>query len=149
MGHQDCSMNNLTKLPRYPDGRISSYGLLLLAMIFSIEPLHAETPINTAETGIRGTIMLSPMRPGPAVQGQKNEAPFSASFHVLDVDDKAVAHFESDKNGFFTVLLPPGKYTIIADASVPNPLIRRQRKTVTVPEDGFADITLKFDSGMR
>ncbi len=142
-------MNSLTKMPRYPRGRISSYGLLLLATIFSVGPLHAETPVSDAETGIRGKVVMGPTRPGPAVQGQEYEAPFSASFHVLDVDDKAVARFESDENGRFTVLLPPGKYTIVPDASIPNPLIRRQRKTVTVPEDGFTDVALKFDSGMR
>jgi len=142
-------MNSLTKIPRYPCGRISSYGLLLLVTIFSTGPLHAETPLSAAETGIRGKVVMGPTRPGPAVQGQEFEAPFSASFDVLDVDDKAVAHFVSDENGGFTVLLPPGKYTIVADASVTNLLIRRQRKTVTVSEDGFADVVLKFDSGMR
>jgi hypothetical protein len=149
MDHQDCSMNSLTKMPRYPRGRILSYGLLLLVTIFSIGPLHAETPVSAAETGIRGKVMMGPTRPGPAVQGQEYEAPFSASFHVLDVDDKAVAHFESDENGCFTVLLPPGDYTIVPDASAPFPHTRRQRKTVTVPEDGFADVIFRFDTGMR
>ena len=80
--------------------------------------------------------------------GQSNEAPFRATFHVLS-SDKVVAHFESDDKGNFRVVLLPGDYTIVPDASAPFPHARRQRKTVTVPEDGFADVILRFDTGMR
>jgi hypothetical protein len=142
-------MNSLTKMPRHPGTRISSYGLLLLATILSAAPLHADTPVNADETGIKGTVLMGPVRPGPVMAGQSDEAPFRASFHVLDVDNKSVTRFESDENGCFTVLLPPGEYTIVPDASAPFPHTRRQRKTVTVPEDGYADVVLRFDTGMR
>ena len=142
-------MDDLTKTPRHPGGRISSYVLLLLATILSVGPAHANTPVSADETVIKGTVLMGPVRPGPAMAGQSDEAPFRALFHVLDVDDKAVAQVESDENGHFTVLLPPGEYTIVPDASAPFPHVRRQRKTVTVPEDGFADVILRFDTGMR
>ena len=57
--------------------------------------------------------------------------------------------FESDKNGCFKVLLPPGEYMIVPDGSAPIPYPKQQKKEVTVPEDGFADVTLRFDTGMR
>ncbi len=142
-------MNALTKTPRHPGGRISSYVLLLLATVLSVGPLHANTPVSADETGIEGTVLMGPIRPGPAMVGQSDEAPFRATFHVLDVENKAVTRFKSDENGCFTVLLPPGEYTIVPDASAPFPHTRRQRKTVTVPEDGFADVILRFDTGMR
>ena len=142
-------MDALTKTPRQTGGRISSYVLLLVATILSVGPPHANTPVSADETGIKGTVLMGPTRPGPAMVGQSNEAPFRATFHVLDVDNKAVTSFKSDENGFFTVLLPPGEYTIVPDASAPFPHTRRQRKTVTVPEDGFADVILRFDTGMR
>ena len=142
-------MNSQTKTPRHPGGRISSYGLLLLATIFSVGPLHADTPVSAAETGIKGTVLMGPVRPGPAMAGQSHEAPFRASFQVLDGENKLVMSFTSDENGRFMILLPPGEYTIIPDSSAPIWRARHQKKTVTVPEGGFAGIILKFDTGMR
>jgi len=142
-------MNSLTKTPRHPGRRISSYVQLLLATIVSAGPLHADSPVSADETGVKGTVLMGPIRPGPVIAGQSHEAPFRASFHVLDVDNKSVAQFKSDDNGCFTVLLAPGEYTIVPDASAPILRARHQRKTVTVPEEGFADVTLRFDTGMR
>ena len=139
-------------MPRYLFGRISNPGLLfllLLAALSWLDPLYADTPESATETGIKGRVVMAPARPGPAIEGQGNEAPFRGIFQVLDVNEKSVTHFESDEDGQFTVVLPPGNYTIVPDAAVPNPLMRRQKKTVTVPEDGFADVVLKFDTGMR
>jgi hypothetical protein len=70
-------------------------------------------------------------------------------FQVLDAESKLVTRFKSDENGNFTVPLPPGNYTIVPDKSAPFPYPGQQRKTVKVPEDGFADVVLRFDSGMR
>ena len=81
--------------------------------------------------------------------GQSHEAPFRASFQVLDGENKLVMSFTSDENGRFMILLPPGEYTIVPDASAPILRARHQRKTVTVPADGFTDVILKFDTGMR
>ena len=65
------------------------------------------------------------------------------------VDERQVAQFKSDKRGNFEVLLPAGNYTIVPDKSTPIPAPQSQTKTVTVPEDGFAVVTLRFDTGMR
>ena len=108
----------------------------------------AAMPINAAETGIRGTVLWGPVKPGPSRFGKSNEAPFKATFHVF-FSDKEVASFKSDKRGSFEVLLVPGEYTIVPDKSTPMPVPRSQKKSVTVPEDGFAEITLHFDTGMR
>ena len=137
---------------RYLCGRISSLGLLFLLVLATLswlDPVYADTPESATETGIKGRVVMAPAHPGPAIEGQSNEAPFRGSFQVLDVNDTSVTQFESDENGHFAVVLPPGKYTIVPDASVPNPIMRRQRRTVTVPEDGFAEVVLKFDTGMR
>jgi hypothetical protein len=105
-------------------------------------------PVNAAETGIRGTVLWGPVKPGPARLGQSDEEPFRATFHVLDSEHE-VARFESDGKGNFEVSLPAGDYTIVPDKSTPIPTPQSQTKTVTVPEDGFALVTLRFDTGMR
>jgi len=105
-------------------------------------------PVNATETGIRGTVMWGPVTPGPARPGQSDDEPLSASFIVFAADRK-VASFRSDKDGNFELLLPAGDYTIVPDASTPIRTPQSQAKSVTVPLDGFAEVTLTFDTGMR
>ena len=80
--------------------------------------------------------------------GKPDEAPFRAYFHVLDWE-REVARFESDEKGRFEVPLGPGEYTIVPDKSAPILFPHQQKKAVTVPEEGFAEVTLRFDTGMR
>ena len=120
----------------------------LLAVICITCGLLATMPVNAAETGLRGTVLWGPVEPGPARVGQSDEAPFSATFIVFAAELK-VAQFKSGKKGNFEVRLPAGDYTIIPDKSTPIPAPQSQKKTVTVPADGFAEVTLRFDTGMR
>ena len=60
-----------------------------------------------------------------------------------------MARFKSDDKGYFEVPLPAGVYTIVPDKSTPIPFPGQQKKTVTVPEDGFTVVTLRFDTGMK
>jgi len=121
---------------------------ILLAAICLAACLHADMPVNAAETGIRGTVLWGPVKPGPSRLGQSDEEPVQATFLVLGAGGK-VTHFKSDAKGIFEVLLPAGEYTIVPDQSTPIPGPGRQKTTVTVPEDGFADVTIRLDTGMR
>ena len=120
----------------------------LLAVICLSGGLFAAMPVIAAETGIRGAALWGPIKPGPTRVGQSDEAPFRATFIVL-VAERQVVRFKSDKKGKFEVLLPAGDYTIVPDKSTPIPAPQSQAKTVSVPEDGFAVVTLRFDTGMR
>ena len=128
--------------------RIHNASPFLLAVVCLTGGLFAALPVSAAEAGIRGTVLWGPINPGPTRVGQSDEAPFRATFIVL-VDERQVARFKSDKKGNFEVLLPAGDYTIVPDKSTPIPAPQSQAKTVTVPEDGFAVVTLRFDTGMR
>ena len=141
-------MSRARSNPTTPSGRISSYVAFIVSAMFLVGSPLATTPAIADETGIKGRVLRGPTVPGPTTVGESDEAPFRASFYVLDCKEK-VARFESDENGSFKVLLPPGEYTIVPDASAPILFPDRQTKEVTVPEDGFADVTLKFDTGMR
>ena len=101
------------------------------------------------ETGVQGQVLRGPVVPGPVTEGQADEEPFSASFHVLDGRKVETAQFRSDKEGRFRVVLAPGEYTIIPDASAPILFPTRQTKTVRAPAEGFAEVVLRFDTGIR
>jgi hypothetical protein len=142
-------MCTATSAPTTAALRIFSYGPFVLSAMCWVGLLHAGTPAIADESGIKGKVLRGPAYPGPEIEGEPNEAPFRAAFHVLDSEEDKVARFESDEEGRFKVLLPPGRYTIVPDRSAPIPFPQRQKKEVTVPKDGFADVTLTFETGMR
>ena len=130
------------------NSRIHNPFLFLLTAICLVSGLFTVMPVSAAETGVRGTVLWGPVKPGPARVGQSDEAPFRATFIVFAAG-REVARFKSDKSGKFEVLLPAGGYTIVPDTSTPIPAPQSQIKSVTVPTNGFAEVTLRFDTGMR
>ena len=124
-----------------------SFSFLLVAICL-VSGLLTVMPLSAAETGLRGTVLWGPVKPGPARVGQSDEAPFRATFNVFAAG-RQVAQFKSDKSSKFEVPLPAGDYVIVPDKSTPIPAPQSQIKTVTVPADGLAEITLRFDTGMK
>lgn len=141
-------MKRITLAPSRPDQGLNQRFLLLLAAICVIFSLCTTVTAFACETGIRGTVLWGPVRPGPSKVGQTDEAPLRASFAVFDGDRK-VAEFESDRSGHFEVSLPPGDYTIVPGRKTPIPNAERQKTEVTVPENGFAVVGISLDTGMR
>lgn len=122
--------------------------LFLLMTMCVVGSLVAAGPVYAGDTGVRGTVVWGPIKPGPEKLGQDDEAPLKASFTVHGAEGK-VGKFESDRNGAFEVSLPPGEYTIVPDNKTPVPMAEKQTTRVTVPEDGFAVVTIRLDTGMR
>jgi hypothetical protein len=111
--------------------------------------LTVALPACAQETGIRGTVVRGPVKPGPSRMGDEtDEAPLSATFTVHR-NDREVTRFRSAADGSFTVSLPPGDYTIVPEKDTPVPYATRQTTQVTVPEGAFADITIRLDTGMK
>lgn len=127
-------------------GRIVFLLVATCAAVFS--PVASVPSYASETTGIRGTVIWGPTMPGPTSPGQGDEAPLAASFVVRGADHK-VARFTSDAEGRFEVALPAGDYTIVPDKSTPIPYAEKQTTQVTVPEDEFAVITIRLDTGMR
>ena len=105
-------------------------------------------PLSADQSGVKGTALWGPVKPGPVRAGYSDEAPLSAAFEVRQ-GGKVVARFKSDKAGRFEVLLPPGEYVITPAPGTPIPAPHSQDTNVTVPADGFAEVTLRLDTGMR
>jgi len=138
-----CSHSEASGLPgEKPFSHVSIFCVFFAALL-----MQMAMPVNAVETGIRGTVLWGPVRPGPERLGQSDEAPLSAHFVVLAAGCE-VARFKSDPKGNFEVVLPPGDYTIVADKSTPIIGPQRKKKKVTVPADRFIEVTLRFDTGM-
>ncbi len=120
--------------------------VLLFAISFAA---CAATPVRPGETGLRGLVLRGPVAPGPEVEGRANEEPFRALFHVYEGGDVEVARFESGDDGRFEVALAPRDYEVVPDESAPLFRASRQRRPVAVPDYGFDEVTLRFDTGLR
>src|SRR6266513_443586 len=95
---------------------ISIVGATLIAL-FSMTAL-ATPPPDTS--GIEGTIVVSPSRPGPIRKDEEpSVAPVRNTQFVVKAGDATVKTFATDDEGRFQIALPPGHYIIVRDGAVP------------------------------
>ena len=99
-------------------------------------------------TGLEGTVYRGPINP-VEMEGQVNDAPFSALFNVFNLNDKYIKSFSSNADGKFNVMLAPGDYKIIPDKSAPIMGAEFQVKEVTLDPAGITKLDLFFDTGIR
>jgi hypothetical protein len=105
---------------------------------------------SSIQTGIRGTATAGPVCPVERVPPDAGCAPRPVVGAVVDVRDaggKQVAQAKTGPDGTFLVVVPPGTYTVTAEATTgimhaPGP----QSVTVT---DGVALVDLVYDTGIR
>ncbi|GEM_PF-1056815 len=99
-------------------------------------------------TGLEGIVYRGPINP-VEMEGQVNDAPFSALFRVYNLKNKLITSFSSNAAGEFMVMLAPGNYKIIPDNSAPIMGAEFQVKEITVNEIGMTNLDLYFDTGIR
>ena len=107
----------------------------------------AETP-PPGTSGIEGTIVVSPTRPGPIRKEEgPSVAPVRNAQFAVKAGDATVKTFMTDGEGRFQVALPPGHYVIVREG-VP-PRIGRWRFEADVVGDQVTKVNWTADSGMR
>ena len=124
---------------------ISIVGATLVAL-FSITAV-AETP-PPGTSGIGGTIVVSPTRPGPIRKDEERSvAPVRNAQFAIKVGDSTVKTFTTDDEGRFQVALPPGHYVIMREGAPPR--IGRWRFETDVVAGQITKVKWTADSGMR
>lgn len=102
----------------------------------------------SSTSGLTGVVMRGPVTPVCRVD-VPCDAPFSATFNV-ERSGRRITQFQSDAAGQFTVLLPPGTYTVVANTDAPIISPSLQAKSVTVADNGMLTVVrLMFDTGIR
>ena len=64
------------------------------------------------ESGIEGTITISPARAGPVREGEPTSMPLANVAFVVENNQGEVASFTTDEKGHFRVSLPQGHYKV-------------------------------------
>ena len=100
------------------------------------------------QSGLEGTVFRGPIHP-VAIPGQVNDEPFSALFHVVDMEQQAVASFQSEEDGTFLVNLAPGAYLVLPDEGAPLMNPTYQSKDVIVEPGKVTKQDMYFDTGIR
>jgi hypothetical protein len=110
--------------------------------------LQAAKAISDAysDTGVVGQVIIRPVRPH-ATAGVPNWKPYQTTIQVLDPSGRPLTTFQSDADGNFRVVLPPGTYVLRPQSSGPYP--RASEQTVVVSPAGFTSVRIIYQSGIR
>jgi len=128
-----------------PQAHLSIIGATLIALL-SVTAV-AETPAP-GTSGIEGTILVSPSRPGPIRKDEgPSVAPVRNAQFVVKAGDATVKTLTTDGEGRFQVALPPGHYVILRED--PGARIGRWRFEADVVAGQMTRVNWTADSGMR
>jgi Prealbumin-like fold domain len=124
---------------------LSSIAATLVALVCMTAVAETPSP-NTS--GIEGTIVVSPIRPGPIRKDEEpTVAPVSNAQFVVKAGDATVKAFTTDAEGRFQVALPPGHYVILREG--PGSRVGRWRFEADVVAGQVTKVNWTADSGMR
>ena len=124
---------------------VSSIAATLIAL--ACMTAVAETPAP-GMSGIEGTIVVSPTRPGPIRKDEElSVAPVSNAQFVVKAGDATVKTFTTDGDGRFQVGLPPGHYVILREGAAPR--VGSWRFEADVIAGQMTKVNWTADSGMR
>ena len=112
-------------------------------------PATPSAPASSlGESGVQGQVTVGPACPGPVrAENPCPDRPYQATIIVLDQENKVVTQVQTDTQGIFRVVLPPGIYTLRPTPTAGYP--RSGDQTVTVVQGQFAQVNIVYDSGMR
>lgn len=126
-----------------------AYFSLLGAMLIALFSMTAAAETPPPQTsGIEGTIVVSPIRPGPIKKDdEQSVAPVPDTRFVVKAGDATVKTFTTDGAGRFHVALPPGHYVIVREGAEPR--IGSWRFEADVVAGQVTKVNWTADSGMR
>ncbi len=104
---------------------------------------------ENGKSGIIGRVLLGPTCPviRADMQEQCKDKPFKTTLAVLESGtDREITRFDSDEDGVFEVIVPPGDYII---ASLKDKILPRCSEPVKVNAGQFTDVVVHCDTGIR
>ncbi len=103
-------------------------------------------------SGVRGTVLLGPICPVMREPPDPNcaDKPYATTVQVIAIGSPKSSPFatvETDKEGRYKVMLPPGEYGLQAIGGAPFPSCGTQN--ITIEPDVILEIDLSCDTGIR
>lgn len=104
---------------------------------------------NPPQTGVSGTVIVWPARPGAQREGERATSAFAgAAVQLRDAQDNVVARAVADARGQFTMLAPAGNYVVRVNV-LGSRFPRCKAVEANVRAGELAHVDIVCDSGMR
>jgi len=98
--------------------------------------------------GIMGQVTIGPNCPGPVRADEPcPDQPYQATITIFDENGEQVNQVQTRVDGVFTILLPPGTYTLHPETSAAYP--RAEDLEVLVEASKLIEVQITYDSGIR
>jgi hypothetical protein len=123
------------------------FNVTLFALAMCLGAADGQTT-SPGVTGVEGTVMVSPVRPGPIRKGSESpKAPLSNAAFSVTSDNGEVTKFTTDVMGRFKILLKPGHYVVsLAENRFPKPCGPFE---IRIESGKITQVEWRCDSGMR
>jgi hypothetical protein len=128
------------------------FRLTLIAFVSFAAFCYAQTPspaiVPKLESGVEGSISVSPAHGGPVRPGFASSKPLANTTFVVSNDSGPVAEFTTNDHGGFKVAVPPGRYSV-ARKGQQKGIGRYGPFDVNVVAGQITRVEWQCDSGMR
>lgn len=114
------------------------------------EPMTERQAIGESDSGVQGTVTMGPACPVVDPDRPCAARPYATELVIRDaVSGDIVTEVQSDSAGRFRVALPPGEYLVgpLGPTVVTEPTADPVR--FTVERGSYAEVELRFDTGVR
>ena len=124
-------------------------GALLVLSACAQAPDGGGNP-SAGRSGVEGRVLAGPTCPVEIEASPCPARPVQTTVRVLAASpgNAAVTTFRSEEDGSFRVPLDPGDYLLVPEVEDTGALFARPT-AVTVPADGFAQVDVFLDTGIR
>ena len=127
--------------------RIQTLSVIFAIVFTAVCVCTGQTP-SGGESGIEGTINISPARGGPIREGEPASVPLVNATFVVENNQAEVASFITDDKGHFKASLPPGHYKVSLKARKSS-IGRFGPFEVDVASGKLTNVQWECDSGIR
>jgi hypothetical protein len=104
---------------------------------------------QAAQTGVEGTVSVSPAAPRAQLHGASGTASLAnTTVQVSDGNGHVIAQAPSDEEGRFTILVPKGEYQIRASPPT-SPFPRCKASSIHVSPDRLTHVDIVCNSGIQ
>ena len=118
---------------------------------FRVPERQGGTGILPLDSGVKGKVLLGPTC--PVIKEEEiscADKPYMTTVQVIATGSPQSAPFsvtESDKEGKYQALLPPGEYSLQAVGDIPFPSC--ETKNINIEPDVMREVNLFCDTGIR